>query len=447
MTAFVPYLLKVILCSMILLAYYYLALRNKHFHQWNRFYLLIAVLLSICIPLCNFTFLHDTAQEKDRTFRLLEAMSGGDELVAGIAAPSGFLHILSDKAPLLAYSSVSFTLLVLFLSAIWKIIRLIRSHPATSIGKICLITTEAKGTPFSFLNYLFWNPAISLEAPAGRQVFDHEAAHIQEKHSLDKLFMHVVLIFLWINPIFWLIRYELKMIHEFIADQQAVKDRDASGFAAMILQAAYPQQFNSIVHSFFQKPVKRRLLMLTRMQTNRMNYVSRLLAIPVLAFVILAFSVRSREQGRPLNAGDKKIPVVIDANPDGQDIDTAKPVFVKVQQEAQFPGGPAAWRQFLQKELKADVTVNNGAPAGTYTVMIQFLVDADGSISDIRPLTKHGYGTEEEVLRIMQLSPKWTPAVQNGRPVASYRKQPVTFVIAEDNKKETKLKVTQTTKG
>ena len=68
-------------------------------------------------------------------------------------------------------------------------------------------------------------------------------------------------------------------------------------------------------------------------------------------------------------------------------------------------------------------------PAGSYTVIIQFVVDKEGNISEIKPLTNRGYGMEKEVIRILEKSPKWTPAYQDNRPVKAYRKQPVTFVV------------------
>ena len=108
-------------------------------------------------------------------------------------------------------------------------------------------------------------------------------------------------------------------------------------------------------------------------------------------------------------------------------------VFEKVDVEATFSGGEAAWRKYLEQNLDPNVPVENGAPIGIYTVVVQFIVDKTGAISDIKTLTNFGYGMEQEVMRIMKKSPMWSPASQNNRTVKAYRKQPVTFVIdAED---------------
>lgn len=107
-------------------------------------------------------------------------------------------------------------------------------------------------------------------------------------------------------------------------------------------------------------------------------------------------------------------------------------IFDRVEAEASYPGGVNEWIRFLQKNLNAETPVNNNAPAGKFTVLVQFIVDKDGSISEIKPLTSLGYGMEQEVVRILKQSGKWTPAIQNGRPVKAYRKQPVTFQVEDD---------------
>ena len=107
-------------------------------------------------------------------------------------------------------------------------------------------------------------------------------------------------------------------------------------------------------------------------------------------------------------------------------------IFEKVEIEAAFPGGESAWRKYLERNLNPSAPVDNGAPEGTYTVYVQFVVSKDGSISDVRPLTKHGFGMEEEAVRVIKKGPKWTPAIQNGRQVNAYRKQPITFQVQSE---------------
>lgn len=103
-------------------------------------------------------------------------------------------------------------------------------------------------------------------------------------------------------------------------------------------------------------------------------------------------------------------------------------IFQKVEIDAAYVGN---WKSFLERNLDPQVAVDNGAAPGSYTVIIQFVVDVAGNLSDIKPLTNHGYGMEQEAVRVIKKSNKWKPAIQNGREVKAYRKQPITFQVNE----------------
>ncbi|MCU7551916.1 energy transducer TonB [Chitinophagaceae bacterium LB-8] len=110
-----------------------------------------------------------------------------------------------------------------------------------------------------------------------------------------------------------------------------------------------------------------------------------------------------------------------------------------VEVEADFPGGVTEFTNFLNNHLNPDVPINKGAPAGKYQVVAQFIIDIDGSVTNAKALTNCGFGMEQELIRAIKLSPKWKPAIQYGRPVKAYRKQPITFVIEEEKRKKRRL--------
>jgi N-acetylmuramoyl-L-alanine amidase len=289
------YLLKVMACSGILLGYYWWMLRNKLYHQYNRFFLLVSVVLSLALPLFTIHIPHYVEAPSTDFIPLLQAVEG-DALppeLSGAALPtdSGFAwHLL----PVIAYALVSLVMLVLFIRVLWYIRSLIHKYKGRIVERFFFVSTRAKNTPFSFFNYIFWNEDIDLDSPAGQQIFRHEVAHVQERHSHDKLLMNLLLIVFWSNPFFWLIRKELSMIHEFIADKRAVEDSDTASFAAMILQAAYPQHRFDMVNPFFYSPIKRRLLMLTKKQSPRVSYLSRILVLPLAVLVFAAFTFKAK---------------------------------------------------------------------------------------------------------------------------------------------------------
>ena len=109
--------------------------------------------------------------------------------------------------------------------------------------------------------------------------------------------------------------------------------------------------------------------------------------------------------------------------------DTA--IYSKVDTEAVFPGGKQGWISFVQKNLNPSVPTDNGAKKGKYIVWVKFIVTKDGHVKSITAETKKGYGLEEEVIRMMLLSPNWIPAKLNGKPVNSYKRISQEFDVSE----------------
>lgn len=107
-------------------------------------------------------------------------------------------------------------------------------------------------------------------------------------------------------------------------------------------------------------------------------------------------------------------------------------IFTKVEIEASFPGGASAWTRFLERNLGGFNPGDNGAPEGSYRVLVQFVVDKEGNVSDVKPLTSFGYGMEDEAVRAIKKGPKWVPAEQNGRKVKAYRTQPILFQVTSE---------------
>ena len=107
----------------------------------------------------------------------------------------------------------------------------------------------------------------------------------------------------------------------------------------------------------------------------------------------------------------------------------AERVFIDVQIKPEFPGGINGWIKYLEKNINRDLPYKNGAPPGRYTVLLSFIVAKDGTIRDIKAESDPGYGSKEEAVRLMARSPKWKPAVQNGRNVIYRQKQSITFMV------------------
>lgn len=105
------------------------------------------------------------------------------------------------------------------------------------------------------------------------------------------------------------------------------------------------------------------------------------------------------------------------------DDDTTR-TFIKVEIESEFPGGPTAWLAFLNSHLKYPKKAIRKRIQGT--VVLQFIVERDGSLSSISAISGDPI-LQEAALEVIKESPKWRPAIQDGRRVKSYKKQPIVF--------------------
>ena len=311
------FMLKVILCSGVLFGYYHLFLRNKVYHAYNRYYLLGAVVLSLLVPTIKFDVYNSDEQAQLQPIQLLQVVNNSDAYVEEVIITGHTKNIELSEVLTIAYVAVGFILLVSLLQLLFRIYSLIRNSKRNHLDDIVLINSTAEGTPFSFLRYLFWNNEIDINTETGRHIFSHELAHIKEKHSLDKIFLNITLVFCWINPFFWLIRKELNMIHEFIADKKAVGQYDTAVLASMIIKTAYPKHNFLITNHFFYSPIKRRLEMLAKYKTARTTYFTRILALPILFILIAAFTFKAKEAFTAVV--DKEFVVVIDAGHGGKD--------------------------------------------------------------------------------------------------------------------------------
>jgi hypothetical protein len=103
-----------------------------------------------------------------------------------------------------------------------------------------------------------------------------------------------------------------------------------------------------------------------------------------------------------------------------------------VQFPAEFPGGQKGWINYLERSMNTDLPINKGAPAGKYTVVVNFIVDKEGNLSDIKAENNPGYGTAEEAVRVIKNGPKWVPASQNGVNVIYRHRQAIVFLVSNN---------------
>lgn len=314
MTSILSFCLKSMICSGVLAAYYQLVLKRAQFHTFNRAYLLMAVLLSLLLPFTRFQLFH-TAPIAVPDFPLLAISGQGMEATAGNTKAVSSFNWQAVFTTI--YCAVGFVILLNVVIKSLLVYSVKRKGKVIKKNGFLLIKTADPRAPFSFMNLLFWPVHMRQDNPEGKGIFMHELAHIRQGHTIDKFFMQLALAACWLNPFLWMIKKELWLQHEFLADKDAVKDRDGETFARMLLYGATNQRDNSLISSFYQSPVKRRLAMLTGKTKDSYAALRRFMGIPVLLLAVFLVSADTKHDANVVRA-EKQIVLVLDAAHGGE---------------------------------------------------------------------------------------------------------------------------------
>lgn len=465
MAPLVSYLVKMLLCSGTLYAYYYVALRNNRIHQWNRYYLLLATLISITLPLVQLPVPFTGEEAPAITAYTTQIITLRTFILTAPATRT------LDYQQLIygGYCLVALLLLAKTGWGCWKIWRLIKKGPVQHLRPYRFIRSDQVEAPFSFFRYIFWTQDMSPESADGQQILQHELAHVTEKHSVDKLFMELVCAVCWLNPFFHLYKRELAVVHEFIADQQAAGGKVAD-YAQTILQVSLQSRQLSITNNFFHPPIKRRINMLLRQKSNFI-IMKKLIALPIITGLIIFISCK-QQQGQDVAPKPSIVDIAYEdlGTIDAENVknisvrnDTGllttnygktyrvilngrsmpfhklkgsfkgpgKEVFTFVENPPAFPGGDKALAEFLGKNIRYPKEAADKKIAGT--IFVQFVVDADGTVRDAVTIGQlKGGGLEEESLRVVRSMPKWIAGKQNGHNVAVQFNLPIRYELEDD---------------
>lgn len=278
---------KVILCSGVTFLYYQLSLKDKTFHHYNRFYLLSAMLISLLLPLIKVEDF--TIEVSNDLYKLIDQVQNFNTIKNSNNDYIYFRIIFS------ALGLVSFYFLGRFVYGIFRIQKLKSQFQKESFDGINFYHTNLSEAPFSYFKNLFWKNSITLNSDLGKQILKHEMVHIEQKHSFDKILIEIITSVFWFNPFFHLIKKEISLIHEYLADKKAVKQSDTKAFAQMLLASHFSGNQLPATSPFLSSNLKKRLKMLQKPKT-KFGYARRIFALPVVFSVAFAYLVNAKNQ-------------------------------------------------------------------------------------------------------------------------------------------------------
>lgn len=287
MEAILLYAGKIILCSGVMFLYYQLSLKDKTFHHYNRFYLLAALLISLLLPLIRIDDF--TLEVNSDIYRLLDRIQNFNT-EKNIDNGNLYFNIIFS-----ALGLVSCYFLGRLLYGIFKIQKFKKQFQKESFDGINFYRTDLNEAPFSYFKNLFWKDTITLNSVVGKQILKHEMVHIEQKHSWDKILIEIITAVFWFNPFFHIIKREINLIHEYLADKKAVKHSDTKAFAQMLLASHFSGTQLPAASPFLSSNLKKRLKMLQKPKT-KFGYARRIFALPVLFSVAFAYLVNAKNK-------------------------------------------------------------------------------------------------------------------------------------------------------
>lgn len=285
------YLLNVILCSALFLLVYTLLLKDKTMYHFNRFYLLTASLLSLLIPLLNLEQKNQTLPPLQTVTYTIFQNQESTPPVQMLTAEQPFWSSNNTQMLVLGiYILISSLLLLRFFKNLYGIHSKIRRNQKLPFRNMSLVLLPAEETPHTFFSFIFLNKQAYQRGQIEEQVLQHEFAHARQAHSADIIWIELLQVFLWFNPLILFYRRAIQLNHEFLADQSVLEiHHNVTDYQQLLLQQVIPSDSLNLTSHFNFSLTKKRLIMMTKNTPALKLWLSKLSVVPVLAVAILLF--------------------------------------------------------------------------------------------------------------------------------------------------------------
>lgn len=279
---------------MLLLGFYHLVLEKEKMHQFNRFYLLGSVVFSLLVP--SFIITVPAAE-------FVEPMITATSFDSNIPYPNSEITTVPiqeiDYTNYLIsfYIVISAILFFLFVRKIYSLLLKIKQNKKVSYFKATVVLLKEQVLPHTFLNYIFINKNEYQTDNLEQQILTHELTHVQQKHTLDVLFIKVMEILFWFNPIFRFYRKAIQLNHEFLADDAVINShKNISEYQHLLVSKTAQNNNIYLASNFNYSLTKKRLLMMTTPSSKTKILLKKLLILPLIVGFVFAFAQRVEAQ-------------------------------------------------------------------------------------------------------------------------------------------------------
>jgi beta-lactamase regulating signal transducer with metallopeptidase domain len=296
------YLLEANLYLAILYGFYRLSLHRETFYTLNRYFLITATLISLALPLCKVSSINSFFHLPQGRTQVLATL---DSSRADATTTSRF-----DFQTLLygAYLITCVFFLIRMLTSLLSIYKLYVNADKRKIDNIVFVELRNQQSAFSFFNILFIHPNIREK----HTVLKHEMVHIKQHHSADILLFELIQIVCWFSPIVYLIRQDIKLLHEYIADElTTASDIKKHEYAMFLIENSFGVPFLDLSNQIFNHSLmKRRIKMLNKEKSGRLVKFRLLLLAPLTAALLSTSSVAFSKDYAVLDLMPKSVNVL-----------------------------------------------------------------------------------------------------------------------------------------
>lgn len=450
------YLIKINVALMLLYGFYRLTVSRDTFFGLRRLTLWLIYAVALMVPAFNLEY----------WVRETPTMASMANVYADTFYP---VAVVKAQAPGLTWMDVLQGIYwagvaVLSLRMVWQlfsIIRLVVISRKQEVEGITVHLLKGEGSPFSFFRWIFMYPS-TLDGKQLHEVMVHECTHVSGLHSLDTIFSELFSIACWFNPFAWLMKQEVRMNLEYLADESVLSDGNArKSYQYHLLGLAYRQPKDSaqIANNFNLLPLKKRIKMMNKRRTSEIGKAKYLLFAPLAGALLMVSNIESvaREIG-------EQVPEVTEVQQKAEqalnaDVAVANPM-AKAEAKTsdataqadttkkkkswdcipetmpQFPGGLGVMMKYLAANIKYPASAVKAKKQGR--VIVTFIVQKDGSVTHAKIAKSVDPELDAEALRIVKGMPKWTPGTQNGKPVNVKYTLPVNFSLQKNATSEKK---------
>jgi TonB family protein len=489
MNTLLNYLIEANACALVILLLYWFILKNETHFAFRRYYLIAGLLLSIVLPLISIpgnTYIPSISQVVPSYMLPEITVVGAEEIQTAEPSLNGW------TIAFYFYITGVTIFLIKLMRELYSLCKLIQTQHNDST----IISIESNMVAFSFFQYIFIGNADTLTPTDKENILKHERVHQQLGHSYDILFIELIRIAFWFNPLLGLYKKELCSVHEFQADQKATEGNDLQPYCNLLARVALMSADMKLANHFNNSLTLKRITMMNTVK-KKMHWWKAAIMLPLIAGLFFLIScqdqimeeikdasktssiaavipakvqarVQELQQQNP-NAkyevyhydGDQsklaqlesyklksieliKVPekngtsqsyLILEKNEQTNQLadvtKTDDEIFLVVEESASPVGGMEAYAAKIYSLLKYPQEARAKGIEGK--VFVEFVVELDGTISNLKVLKGIGAGCDEEAMRALQEAGLWNPAKQRGVAVKQRMVMPINFSTGNSN--------------